>query len=99
MVKLIIPSDCEDIVSKQGTTLPKEKTESKEDSNEIEVSWYDLSQSVMTNPNDSQGDSSDPTQNSKGEERKKKSDSSKYLRLSKEISCQLNKTIMTSLNH
>ncbi|KAJ8045993.1 hypothetical protein HOLleu_09134 [Holothuria leucospilota] len=52
------PSKIEELVPKNGTTLPKEESESGKDSSENihenEDSWYDLSQSFMTNPNDSQ---------------------------------------------
>ncbi|KAJ8040186.1 hypothetical protein HOLleu_14412 [Holothuria leucospilota] len=60
------PSKVEELVPKNGTTLPKEESESEKDSNknihENEDSWYDLSQSFMTNLNDSQDcESPDPT--------------------------------------
>ncbi|KAJ8049831.1 hypothetical protein HOLleu_02747 [Holothuria leucospilota] len=52
------PSKIEELVPKNGTTLPKEESESGKDSSknihESEDSWYDLSQSFMTNLNDSQ---------------------------------------------
>ncbi|KAJ8032641.1 hypothetical protein HOLleu_26214 [Holothuria leucospilota] len=52
------PSTIEELVPKNGTTLPKEESESERDSSknihESEDSWYDLSQSFMTNLNDSQ---------------------------------------------
>ncbi|KAJ8051189.1 hypothetical protein HOLleu_04659 [Holothuria leucospilota] len=52
------PSKVEELVPKNGTTLPKEESESEKDSSEniheSEDSWYDLSQSFMTNLNDSQ---------------------------------------------
>ncbi|KAJ8041401.1 hypothetical protein HOLleu_12209 [Holothuria leucospilota] len=52
------PSKIEELVPKNGTTLPKEESESGKDSgkniHENEDSWYDLSQSFMTNLNDSQ---------------------------------------------
>ncbi|KAJ8019806.1 hypothetical protein HOLleu_41546 [Holothuria leucospilota] len=51
------PSKIEELVPKNGTTLPKEESESGKDSSEniheSEDSWYDLSQSFMTNFNDS----------------------------------------------
>ncbi|KAJ8050209.1 hypothetical protein HOLleu_03318 [Holothuria leucospilota] len=52
------PSKVEELVPKNGTPLPKEESESGKDSSknvhESEDSWYDLSQSFMTNLNDSQ---------------------------------------------
>ncbi|KAJ8049627.1 hypothetical protein HOLleu_02455 [Holothuria leucospilota] len=52
------PSKIEELVPKNGTTLPKEESESGKDPSEniheSEDSWYDLSQSFMTNLNDSQ---------------------------------------------
>ncbi|KAJ8039979.1 Intraflagellar transport protein 25-like [Holothuria leucospilota] len=52
------PSKIEELVPENGTTLPKEESESGKDSSknihENEDSWYDLSQSFMTNLNDSQ---------------------------------------------
>ncbi|KAJ8021635.1 hypothetical protein HOLleu_38894 [Holothuria leucospilota] len=52
------PSKIEELVPKNGTALPKEESESGKDSSknihESEDSWYDLSQSFMTNLNDSQ---------------------------------------------
>ncbi|KAJ8044318.1 Solute carrier organic anion transporter family member 2B1 [Holothuria leucospilota] len=52
------PSKIEELVPKNGITLPKEESESGKDSSknihESEDSWYDLSQSFMTNLDDSQ---------------------------------------------
>ncbi|KAJ8045540.1 hypothetical protein HOLleu_08569 [Holothuria leucospilota] len=52
------PSKIEELVPKNGTTLRKEESESGKDSSknihESEDSWYNLSQSFMTNLNDSQ---------------------------------------------
>ncbi|KAJ8032404.1 hypothetical protein HOLleu_25921 [Holothuria leucospilota] len=74
------PSKIEELVPKNGTTLPKEESESGKDSSknihENEDSWYDLSQSFMTNLNDSQDCESPGPTHSEGveQERSKMSD-------------------------
>ncbi|KAJ8033604.1 Proteoglycan 4 [Holothuria leucospilota] len=74
------PSKIEELVPKNGTTLPKEESESGKDSSknihESEDSWYDLSQSFMTNLNDSQDCESPGPTHSEGvkQERSKMSD-------------------------
>ncbi|KAJ8049035.1 hypothetical protein HOLleu_01585 [Holothuria leucospilota] len=74
------PSKIEELVPKNGTTLPKEESESGKDSSknihESEDSWYDLSQSFMTNLNDSQDCESPGPTHSEGveQEKSKKSD-------------------------
>ncbi|KAJ8042213.1 hypothetical protein HOLleu_13218 [Holothuria leucospilota] len=69
------PSKIEELVPKNGTTLPKEESESGKDSNknvhESEDSWYDLSQSFMTNLNDSQDCESPGPTHSEGVEQEK----------------------------
>ncbi|KAJ8026345.1 hypothetical protein HOLleu_34164 [Holothuria leucospilota] len=74
------PSKIEELVPKNGTTLPKEESESERDSSknihESEDSWYDLSQSFMTNLNDSQDCESPGPTHSEGvkQEKSKMSD-------------------------
>ncbi|KAJ8025597.1 hypothetical protein HOLleu_33193 [Holothuria leucospilota] len=74
------PSKYEELVPKNGTTLPKEESESEKDSSknvhESEDSWYDLSQSFMTNLNDSQDCESPGPTHSEGvkQEKSKMSD-------------------------
>ncbi|KAJ8040765.1 hypothetical protein HOLleu_15161 [Holothuria leucospilota] len=74
------PSKIEELVPKNGTTLPKEESESGKDSSknvhESEDSWYDLSQSFMTNLNDSQDCESPGPTHSEGvkQEKSKMSD-------------------------
>ncbi|KAJ8031164.1 hypothetical protein HOLleu_27809 [Holothuria leucospilota] len=69
------PSKVEELVPKNGTTLPKEESESEKDSSEniheSEDSWYDLSQSFMTNLNDSQDFESPGPTHSEGVEQEK----------------------------
>ncbi|KAJ8022704.1 hypothetical protein HOLleu_37678 [Holothuria leucospilota] len=69
------PSKVEELVPKNGTTLPKEESESEKDSSknihESEDSWYDLSQSFMTNLNDSQDCESPGPRHSEGVEQEK----------------------------
>ncbi|KAJ8038347.1 hypothetical protein HOLleu_15742 [Holothuria leucospilota] len=69
------PSKIEELVPKNGTTLPKEESESEKDSSEniheSEDSWYDLSQSFMTNLNDSQDCESPGPTHSEGVEQEK----------------------------
>ncbi|KAJ8042724.1 hypothetical protein HOLleu_09565 [Holothuria leucospilota] len=69
------PSKIEELVPKNGTTLPKEESESGKDSSknirESEDSWYDLSQSFMTNLNDSQDCESPGPTHSEGVEQEK----------------------------
>ncbi|KAJ8048318.1 hypothetical protein HOLleu_00581 [Holothuria leucospilota] len=69
------PSKFEELVPKNGTTLPKEESESGKDSSknvhESEDSWYDLSQSFMTNLNDSQDCESPGPTHSEGVEQEK----------------------------
>ncbi|KAJ8046946.1 hypothetical protein HOLleu_05792 [Holothuria leucospilota] len=69
------PSKIEELVPKNGTTLPKEESESEKDSSknihESEDSWYDLSQSCMTNLNDSQDCESPGPTHSEGVEQEK----------------------------
>ncbi|KAJ8020635.1 hypothetical protein HOLleu_40278 [Holothuria leucospilota] len=69
------PSKIEELVPKNGTTLPKEESESGKDSSknihENEDSWYDLSQSFMTNLNDSQDCESPGPTHSEGVEQEK----------------------------
>ncbi|KAJ8040053.1 hypothetical protein HOLleu_14244 [Holothuria leucospilota] len=70
-----LPSKIEELVPKNGTTLPKEESESGKDSSknihENEDSWYDLSQSFMTNLNDSQDCESPGPTHSEGVEQEK----------------------------
>ncbi|KAJ8050568.1 hypothetical protein HOLleu_03818 [Holothuria leucospilota] len=70
-----LPSKTEELVPKNGTTLPKEESESGKDSSknihESEDSWYDLSQSFMTNLNDSQDCESPGPTHSEGVEQEK----------------------------
>ncbi|KAJ8046965.1 hypothetical protein HOLleu_05822 [Holothuria leucospilota] len=69
------PSKIEELVPKNGTTLPKEESESRKDSSknihESEDSWYDLSQSFMTNLNDNQDCESPGPTHSEGVEQEK----------------------------
>ncbi|KAJ8019449.1 hypothetical protein HOLleu_41054 [Holothuria leucospilota] len=69
------PSKIEELVPKNGITLPKEESESGKDSSknihESEDSWYDLSQSFMTNLNDSQDCESPGPTHSEGVEQEK----------------------------
>ncbi|KAJ8038132.1 hypothetical protein HOLleu_19119 [Holothuria leucospilota] len=69
------PSKIEELVPKNGTTLPKEESESGKDSSENihenEDSWYDLSQSFMTNLNDSRDCESPGPTHSEGVEQEK----------------------------
>ncbi|KAJ8044956.1 hypothetical protein HOLleu_07861 [Holothuria leucospilota] len=69
------PSKIEELVPKNGTALPKEESESGKDSSknihESEDSWYDLSQSFMTNLNDSQDCESPGPTHSEGVEQEK----------------------------
>ncbi|KAJ8035328.1 hypothetical protein HOLleu_22514 [Holothuria leucospilota] len=69
------PSKIEELVPKNGTTLPKEESESGKDSSEniheSEDSWYDLSQSFMTNFNDSLDCESPGPTHSEGVEQEK----------------------------
>ncbi|KAJ8036166.1 hypothetical protein HOLleu_20053 [Holothuria leucospilota] len=69
------PSKIEELVPKNGTTLPKEESESEKDSgkniHESEDSWYDLSQSFMTNLNDNQDCESPGPTHSEGVEQEK----------------------------
>ncbi|KAJ8043962.1 hypothetical protein HOLleu_11292 [Holothuria leucospilota] len=69
------PSKIEELVPKNGTTLPKEESESGKDSSknvhESEDSWCDLSQSFMTNLNDSQDCESPGPTHSEGVEQEK----------------------------
>ncbi|KAJ8018020.1 hypothetical protein HOLleu_44220 [Holothuria leucospilota] len=69
------PSKIEELVPKNGTTLPKEESETGKDSSknihESEDSWYDLSQSFMTNLNDSQDCESPGPTHSEGVEQEK----------------------------
>ncbi|KAJ8040905.1 hypothetical protein HOLleu_15350 [Holothuria leucospilota] len=69
------PSKTEELVPKNGTTLPKEESESGKDPSksihESEDSWYDLSQSFMTNLNDSQDCESPGPTHSEGVEQEK----------------------------